>query len=167
MKEIYIRNIAQRLEVFDWQVQNCIDLFDEGGTIPFISRYRKERTGGLDDLSVCGGQDGRIELQHLAIIGHEAIDFDLDVGRLRVDAAAQSRFRQIFKALHQPEIGFLKTFARLGVVDSAVAPDARVVLPEMSVDRMPEAAELAQEADAAVVDLEHRRPAVEMHVNRV
>ena len=36
----------------DWQVENCAALFEEGATIPFISRYRKERTGGLDDVAV-------------------------------------------------------------------------------------------------------------------
>ena len=36
----------------DWQVENCAGLFEEGATIPFISRYRKERTGGLDDVAV-------------------------------------------------------------------------------------------------------------------
>ena len=52
MKEIYIKYIAQRLEVKDWQVENCAKLFEEGATIPFISRYRKERTGGLDEVAV-------------------------------------------------------------------------------------------------------------------
>ena len=36
----------------EWQVENCAALFEEGATIPFISRYRKERTGGLDDVAV-------------------------------------------------------------------------------------------------------------------
>ena len=52
MKQIYIDSIAQRLGVKDWQVENCVKLFEEGATIPFISRYRKERTGGLDDVAV-------------------------------------------------------------------------------------------------------------------
>lgn len=52
MKQIYIDNIAQRLQVKDWQVENCIKLMEDGATIPFISRYRKERTGGLDDVAV-------------------------------------------------------------------------------------------------------------------
>lgn len=52
MKEIYINAIAARLEVKPWQVENCERLFEEGATIPFISRYRKERTGGLDDVAV-------------------------------------------------------------------------------------------------------------------
>ena len=52
MKPLYIKEIARKLSVKDWQVENCIGLFDEGATIPFISRYRKEKTGGLDDLAV-------------------------------------------------------------------------------------------------------------------
>ena len=52
MKTIYLKSIAARLQVKDWQVENCAALFEEGATIPFISRYRKERTGGLDDVAV-------------------------------------------------------------------------------------------------------------------
>ena len=52
MKQIYIKNIAHRVDVREWQVENCIDLITEGATIPFISRYRKERTGGLDEVAV-------------------------------------------------------------------------------------------------------------------
>jgi len=52
MKEIYVNHIASLLGVKAWQVENCADLFAEGCTIPFISRYRKERTGGLNDIDV-------------------------------------------------------------------------------------------------------------------
>ena len=52
MEKIYISYIAKRLQVKDWQVENCVSLFDDGATIPFISRYRKERTGGLDEVAV-------------------------------------------------------------------------------------------------------------------
>ena len=52
IKNIYISFIAGHLQVKDWQVENCVSLFEEGATIPFISRYRKERTGGLDDVAV-------------------------------------------------------------------------------------------------------------------
>lgn len=45
MKQIYVNYIANALQVKDWQVENCAVLFEEGCTIPFISRYRKERTG--------------------------------------------------------------------------------------------------------------------------
>lgn len=52
MKNIYIEHIARILQVKDWQVENCAKLFEEGATIPFVSRYRKERTGGLDEVAV-------------------------------------------------------------------------------------------------------------------
>jgi uncharacterized protein len=52
MKEIYLKSIARRVGVKDWQVENCAKLFEEGATIPFISRYRKERTGGLDEVAI-------------------------------------------------------------------------------------------------------------------
>ena len=52
MKSVYVDWIAGRLDARKWQIENCLELFEEGGTIPFISRYRKEKTGGLDDASV-------------------------------------------------------------------------------------------------------------------
>ena len=52
MNQIYIKSIAHRLQVKEWQVENCINLFEDGATIPFISRYRKERTGGLDEVAI-------------------------------------------------------------------------------------------------------------------
>jgi len=52
MKEIYIQHIAGLLNLKDWQVENCASLFADGDTIPFISRYRKEKTGGMDDAEV-------------------------------------------------------------------------------------------------------------------
>lgn len=44
--------IAQQVGVKNHQVKNTIELLDEGATVPFISRYRKERTGSLDELQV-------------------------------------------------------------------------------------------------------------------
>ena len=64
MKELYVKHIAQQLGVQVWQVENCIELFDDGCTIPFISRYRKERTGGLTDMEVA-------EIKHWASVYEE------------------------------------------------------------------------------------------------
>uniref|UniRef100_UPI003217E4B0 Tex family protein n=1 Tax=uncultured Draconibacterium sp. TaxID=1573823 RepID=UPI003217E4B0 len=44
--------IAQQLGIKIIQVSNTIQLFDEGATVPFISRYRKERTGSLDEIQI-------------------------------------------------------------------------------------------------------------------
>ena len=47
--EKIINKIAQELNIKNTQVENAIKLIDEGNTIPFIARYRKEATGGLSD----------------------------------------------------------------------------------------------------------------------
>ena len=44
--------IAKKLALHDWQVENTIRLMDGGATVPFISRYRKEMTGSLDEVQL-------------------------------------------------------------------------------------------------------------------
>ncbi|HKK41047.1 MAG TPA: Tex family protein [Bacteroidales bacterium] len=44
--------IAKKLALHDWQVENTIRLMDGGATVPFISRYRKEMTGSLDEVQI-------------------------------------------------------------------------------------------------------------------
>ena len=44
-----IKVLAEELEVKNWQIEATVKLIDEGNTIPFISRYRKEVTGSLND----------------------------------------------------------------------------------------------------------------------
>ena len=52
MKQLYISHISSLLNVADWRVEHCVELLQDGATVPFISRYRKERTGGLDETEV-------------------------------------------------------------------------------------------------------------------
>ena len=47
-----IQSIASELSVQTSQVQAAVDLLDGGATVPFIARYRKEATGGLDDIQL-------------------------------------------------------------------------------------------------------------------
>ena len=51
-KNIFAKLIAQQLNLQERAVDNTLALLDEGCTIPFISRYRKERTGGLDEVQI-------------------------------------------------------------------------------------------------------------------
>ena len=44
-----IKSIAEETGAKEWQVEAAVKLIDEGNTIPFIARYRKEKTGSLDD----------------------------------------------------------------------------------------------------------------------
>jgi uncharacterized protein len=47
-----IELVAKKLGLHEWQVENTIRLMDGGATIPFISRYRKEMTGSLDEVKL-------------------------------------------------------------------------------------------------------------------
>ena len=49
---LYSQKIAQSLNKEAWQVSNVIDLLNEGASIPFIARYRKEKTGNLTDFEL-------------------------------------------------------------------------------------------------------------------
>ena len=44
-----VLKLKEELQVEKWQVEAAVQLIDEGNTIPFISRYRKEATGSLND----------------------------------------------------------------------------------------------------------------------
>ncbi|MDR3261804.1 MAG: RNA-binding transcriptional accessory protein [Tannerella sp.] len=52
MKEQYIFIICKELGLREQQVRNTLKLLDDGATIPFISRYRKEVTGSLDEVQI-------------------------------------------------------------------------------------------------------------------
>ena len=52
-----IEFIAKKLGLHEWQVENTIKLLDDGATIPFISRYRKEITGSLDEVKLLNIKD--------------------------------------------------------------------------------------------------------------
>ncbi len=57
--------IASSLGINENQVRKTIELLDEGATIPFISRYRKEATGSLDEVQVAQIRDMRDQLVEL------------------------------------------------------------------------------------------------------
>lgn len=50
--KILLEVLSQMVDVTLWQTENTIRLKNEGGTVPFISRYRKEETGGLDEVKI-------------------------------------------------------------------------------------------------------------------
>lgn len=52
MENIFHRQIAGMLPIAEKQIAATIELLDEGATIPFISRYRKEKTGGLNEVEI-------------------------------------------------------------------------------------------------------------------
>ena len=65
MDQKIIQLIAQQLGLQYTQVNNTIQLIDEGATVPFISRYRKERTGSLDEVQVEAVKDAKEKMEEL------------------------------------------------------------------------------------------------------
>ncbi len=64
--KIFTRLISTELHLQEHAVENTLKLLDEGCTIPFISRYRKERTGGLDEVQITSISNRLEQLQEIA-----------------------------------------------------------------------------------------------------
>jgi uncharacterized protein len=62
---LHIKTIAGKLHLHDWQVENTLRLLDDGATIPFISRYRKEVTGSLNEVQLAEIRDEYERLKEL------------------------------------------------------------------------------------------------------
>ena len=65
MSDQHIYTVAQELGVGSKQVDATLSLLDEGATVPFISRYRKELTGSLDEVQVAAIRDRIQQLRDL------------------------------------------------------------------------------------------------------
>jgi uncharacterized protein len=65
MNETHIPKIAQELDLTPKQVQATADLLNEGATVPFIARYRKEATGSLDEVAITAVRDRLSQLMEL------------------------------------------------------------------------------------------------------
>ena len=64
-KNIFAKLIANALQLQEKAVANTLSLLEEGCTIPFISRYRKERTGGLDEVQIAAISDRLDKLKEI------------------------------------------------------------------------------------------------------
>ncbi len=65
MKIQHLQGIAFELDLIPKQVEAVIRLFQEGATVPFIARYRKEATGSLDEVQVTAVRDRAVQLEEL------------------------------------------------------------------------------------------------------
>ena len=81
MKDI-IKELAKELGIREKQVENTVALIDEGNTIPFIARYRKEVTGGLDDAVLRSLYDRLVYLRNIKARREEIIRLIDEQGKL-------------------------------------------------------------------------------------
>lgn len=65
IKQEHLDLISADLNIKNWQVSNVARLIDEGATIPFISRYRKEQTGSLDEVAVASVKEKLAKFEEL------------------------------------------------------------------------------------------------------
>ena len=65
MEQTHYDRIAKELNTAGWQVENTIKLFNDGATIPFIARYRKEATGSLDEIVIAAIKEKHDKLKEL------------------------------------------------------------------------------------------------------
>ena len=81
-KNIFARLIATVLNLQEKAVANTLALLEEGCTIPFISRYRKERTGGLDEVQIAAISDRFDKLQEIQKRKETVVKTITDLGKL-------------------------------------------------------------------------------------
>jgi uncharacterized protein len=81
--------IAAELKVAEKQVTATVNLLDEGATVPFISRYRKELTGSLDEVQVAGIRDRVLQLRDLDKRREAILKSMTELGKLTTELEKQ------------------------------------------------------------------------------
>jgi len=81
-QERILAQIARELKLRPAQVENCVRLLDEGNTIPFIARYRKEATGEMDENQIRSLEERLTYLRHLEAEKEKVLRVIADQGKL-------------------------------------------------------------------------------------
>ena len=93
--------ITQELGVQKWQVEAAVKLIDEGNTIPFISRYRKEATGTLNDEQLRNLNERLTYLRNLEDKKNQVLSSIEDQGKLTEELKAQILAAQTLVVVHR------------------------------------------------------------------
>ena len=100
-----ISQIAQELHVQPNQVAVAVDLLDGGATVPFVARYRKEATGGLDDIQLRALEQRLSYLRDLADRRETVLNSISEQGKLNpalANAIAQAATKQDLEDIYLP-----------------------------------------------------------------
>ncbi|WP_180271301.1 Tex family protein [Fredinandcohnia onubensis] len=84
-----VKTIAKEIGITTKQVHSVINLLDEGNTVPFIARYRKELTGSLDEVQIKDVQEKWTYLQNLETRKEEVIRLISEQGKLTDELQAE------------------------------------------------------------------------------
>jgi len=89
MNVMHIETIAQELKLTKKQVQATAVLLDDGATVPFLARYRKEATGGLDEVAITAIRDRLTQLAELDRRRETVLKSITDQGKLTDELRAK------------------------------------------------------------------------------
>ncbi|WP_020559048.1 Tex family protein [Thiofilum flexile] len=134
--------IASELVVKVQQVQATIELLDEGSTVPFIARYRKERTGGLDDTQLRYLETRLLSLRELEKRRETVLNSIREQGKLTPELEAhinQADTRTVLEDLYLPYKPKRRTKAQIAH-EAGITPLAEALLANPNLDPMSEAA---------------------------
>lgn len=102
---LMIHTIANELQIKQGQVEQTIGLLDEGNTVPFIARYRKEMTGQLDETQIRDIEERLRYLRNLSVRKEEVLRLIEEQGKLTDELRAainQSAKLQEVEDLYRP-----------------------------------------------------------------
>ena len=99
---IFTKIIAKQLSLPQDGVENTLKLLDEGCTIPFISRYRKERTGGLNEVQIAQINDLNEKLKEMAKRKETILKTITELGKLTPEL--QKRIDECWNATELEDI---------------------------------------------------------------
>ncbi len=141
------RKIAAELAVSEKQVKATLELLDEGATVPFISRYRKEITGSLDEVQVTAIRDRAQQLRDLDKRREAILKSLTEMGKLTPELEKQVNEAETMVALediylpYRPKRKTRATAAR----EKGLQPLADLLLEQKRIDIELEAAKFIDE----------------------
>lgn len=138
-----IQIITQELQVEKWQVEAAVSLIDEGNTIPFISRYRKEATGALNDEQLRNLFERLTYLRNLEDKKKQVLSSIEEQGKLTEELKKQITEAQtlvVVEDLYRPYRPKRRTRATIAK-EKGLEPLANIILLQMTDKSLEEAAE--------------------------
>lgn len=147
--------ISQELGVSSRQVKTTIELLDEGATIPFISRYRKEMTGSLDEVQITNIRDRVQQLRDLEKRKEAVLKSVTDQGKMTPELQEQilgAETMALLEDIYLPYKPKRKTRASMAR-EKGLQPLAEIFLEQKSID-IAEAAQRFLDIDKGVNTIE-------------
>ena len=129
-----IQSITQELSVQKWQVEAAVKLIDEGNTIPFISRYRKEATGSLNDEQLRTLHERLIYLRNLEEKKTQVLSSIEEQGKLTPELKKQILEAQtlvVVEDLYRPYRPKRRTRATIAK-EKGLEPLANIIMLQMT-----------------------------------